>query len=265
MLVDRRPQICFLKMDIKGHLPIPCGTLYSRSHRTYQSHVSGLLFTPPPPPAVQICSDRRFSIPMSAPQLRLSLFNFIPQEIPPLFVLLCWDGYSLSAVSRLALLTVTLHSIHLISGRCNLGWELMNSCLHCSIWNVAPICHSPVGTPPIMISTPPHGNHDYIPSSTPLPGLTLLCFVLHTIPQILVLHPQYELSSIPVSDPQPRFGAVLFHSMLLQHLLCTLLFPTALPIWCSTSPGGCSPFSYTYCLSNPHIDSQLANITLHLY
>jgi len=69
--------------------------------------------------------------------------------------------------------------------------------------------------------------------------MALRHFLSHSLPLILALLCQYGHFSIPVN-------ALLFHSTLLQHLLCTLLFNTALPIWCYSFPGSCSPVSSKY-------------------
>jgi len=70
----------------------------------------------------------------------------------------------------------------------------------------------------------------------------------------------------PIGTPQPRFGALHFHSTLLQHLLCTPLSHTAFPVWSSSVPGSCSLFrpNISCSLWNPHLNLLTANFRLHL-
>jgi len=143
----------------------------------------------------------------------------------------------------------------------NLWRELLKSQQHCSVWIVA------VPSLSALLSLPPPYRWSSIPIGAPLAGLVLLYNIPHYWPaHVSALLCQYGCSSNPISTPQPRFGTLLFYSTPLQHLLCTSLFHTALPIWHSSFAGSCSPFhpNISYCLSNPHLDSQLAHVSLHL-
>jgi len=52
------------------------------------AHINHTLLGHLIPPAVQLCKDRRSTIPIGAPEPRLTLFDFIPHSIPPLSTLL---------------------------------------------------------------------------------------------------------------------------------------------------------------------------------
>jgi hypothetical protein len=77
-------------------LSIPYDKVYSRSHCTHQSHISGPLQTPPPPPAMwhKLHHDGRSSIPISASHHRFTLFYILSQSILPLSALLRRDRHS---------------------------------------------------------------------------------------------------------------------------------------------------------------------------
>jgi len=96
------------------------------------------------------------------------------------------------------------------------------------------------GSSSILPGAPLLGEHSSIPISVPLPGLMLLYVILDSGP------PPVRCSSISVSTPHRRYDNLLFHPMLLQYLLCTPLFHTALPIWRSSVLGSWSPFSSEY-------------------
>jgi hypothetical protein len=71
--------------------------------------------------------------------------------------------------------------------------------------------------------------------------------------------------SILIGTTQPRCGS-LFHPVPLQHLPCTFLFHTALPILTLCLSWVVAPLFYLsdHCLPITHWDSQLANISVHL-
>jgi len=118
-----------------------------------------------------------------------------------------------------------------------------------------------------LFGGPPWGEHSSIPIGAPLPGLGAplpwlvpLYFIPLSwpTPTFLALLHQSERSTIPIGAPQHRFGTLLFHSVLLQHStshLAILVSLVAGPL--------CYP-NWLYCLSNPHVDSQVATISLHL-
>jgi len=133
------------------------------------------------------------------------------------------------------------------------------------------------------------GEHSSLPIGASHSWLAPIYFITYSSPPLLALLHQMECFSITISAPQPRVDSLLFLFTLLQHLLSTPLFHTALPIWCSafslstphlaccfftkySTPGApvfllVAPLFHlniSYCLSNPHWDVQLANMSLHL-
>ena len=114
-----------------------------------------------------------------------------------------------------------------------------------SVWIVALVLHSILLTP-----SPPfrHSSagisliNPHLSTSARI-GAPLFHATLLTPPPLLVLLQYYGSFSITVGTPQPRSGAVHFHSMLPQHLPCTPLFRSVLRIWHSSVPGCSSPFS----------------------
>lgn len=135
-------------------MPIFSDTLYSGWHRTRKMQISGPLHAPPPP-IEQIPEARPTSIPIGAHQPRLMLFNTILQSVPSLSALLCWDTYS--SITSVQLGTSLFHSVLCtpLPTLLSLVWELINSHLCSSGWNVVQILDSALWTPPHFGAPPP--------------------------------------------------------------------------------------------------------------
>jgi len=142
MPVERRPQWCFLKMNIEVHFAQPLWQILLQkplhSSITHWWAVSN----PPPPPhsAVQLRYDRSSSIPVGTPQCLLALLNACrhsskpvgtpqpgftlfyctPQSIPSLSALLRWDRHSFIP-------SVLIGAPLFVSTLLCLGWELLDS------------------------------------------------------------------------------------------------------------------------------------------
>jgi len=129
------------------------------------------------------------------------------------------------------------------------------SLLYCILYSLLPTPHC--GITPLW-------KHSTIHIGSFLLGLVLFYCIPHSVPPIVAFLCHDGCSSIPVGAPQPWLSARPYRSALIQPLLFTLLSHHALPISYTSLPGGCSPFSSTYCLSNPDLDLQLANIWFHL-
>jgi hypothetical protein len=124
MPVERRPQLCFLKMNIEVHLSIPYEKIYSGSHCTHRSHISGPLQTKTPPPTPPCGAN---SARIGAPHPRFTLFYLLQQSIPPLSALLRRDRHSLipSVLIRAPLFHSALDTP--ISALLSPRWGLLNS------------------------------------------------------------------------------------------------------------------------------------------
>ena len=103
--------------------------------------------------------------------------------------------------------------------------------------------------------------------STPQSPSVLLCLDWRSINSLLtpdpppcsLLLPKFGRFSIPIGAPQHGFGTLHFHSVLLQHSTSHLALLLSLVAGYLFHP------TISYCLSNPTLDLQLANISLHLY
>ena len=156
---------------------------------------------------------QRSSAGIGTPQSPLSwlvLLYFIPRSIPPFLCSSAWDG-----------------SASIPTGALQSGLLLLYS-----------IPHSLPTIP--LFGVPPLGEHSSFPIDAPLPGLgaplprlTLLDFIPPSWPPPF-RRCSASLASIPIGARQHRLGTLLFNSALLQHLWCTPLFHTALPIWRSS-------------------------------
>jgi len=225
MAVSWRSQLCLPKMNIEVHW----------AHHLWYILVRNPLHPPPPhspPPPLQYDSTRigvskswsalfnsrrRFSIYIGAAIFH-SMVNSSSVSAPPLRyplrIPLCVDWYSL------------------------IWFRTRNHTFHCStvcdrsssIHTASYIMQSPLLTycfPALCCC-----NSTYHSQSV------LLC--LDRCPSIALLTP----SPHPFGAPQLRFDAHLFHSALLQNLLCTPLFHTALPIWRSCHRWFCFPSEF---------------------
>jgi len=230
--------------------PIPWDRFYSRSHFTIDHTFAATSY--PHPPAVQLHSNRHFSILVGAPQPRLTLFYFIPQLIPPLSALLYSIPHSIPPFPRSSaqdgssshptgahIMHSTLLTHHL---SVLLRWDK-----HCSIPSVL-LCLDWLSC--ISFST-------HLP---PPPLSVLLNFIPHSLTP--------PLSALLSLDSMlfffiPRFSNT-FH--------VTPLFHTTLPILVLlVSPGSCSHYS-SECIILPlvlpfrfaasqHLTTRLVDIT----
>jgi hypothetical protein len=170
---------------------------------------------------------------VGAPQPRLNLFNFIPQPIPALS----------------ALIYPIPHSIP--SFPCSLARDGSSS-----IPTGTLIIHSTLFTHPILALLC-WDKLCSIPSGTPLRGLAVPYFISHflTAPASFG-SPQFHSAFVSCSSfgtTQLRFDSLLFHSTLLQHLLCCSSFSHNTPhLALLISPGSCSHFS-SGCIILRHI------------
>ena len=172
--------------------------------------------------------DRYSSIPISASYSRLRLFYFITNSIPPFH----------AAQFPSALLWYGWHTLIAFCSRlphyCPAQFSTAHLGLDCSLY--IEFC-TPYPTPPpplpIWHSSPSMG--------APQSPLVLLSIDFALFNPHWCSADKIWRSSLPVGALQPIFGA-LFHSVLLQHLLCTSLFHTALPIWPSSFPWWLLPF-----------------------
>jgi len=132
-------------------------------------------------------------------------------------------------------------------------------------WIGSPPCHSTILNPTSF------GAPQYYPALLHPPFLALLNFILHCLtPPLSAL-----LNFIP-HCLTPRLSALVSLNLTLfffiprfSNTFCgTHLFHRTLPIWHSSLPLVVVPIFHlnvSYCLSYPHLGSQLANISLHLW
>jgi hypothetical protein len=132
MPLERRPQLCILKMNIEVHMSIPYDKIYSGSHCTHQSHISGPLQhkkTPSLPPTMRrkLRQDRRSCIPVGPAHPRFTPIYLLSRSIPPLPALLHRDRHSFipSALIRAPLFHSALDTP--ISALLSVRWALLNS------------------------------------------------------------------------------------------------------------------------------------------
>jgi len=174
---------------------------------------------------------------VGAPQTRLTSFDFSQQSIPPCPVA---SDENCGNPTR----------------ACQYGLSL----LYCIPYSLPP---------PPLFGTPQLGYHSSIPIWAPLPGLVHLCFMRHSWPP-----PPFWCSSNTMgasqsplalrSLDQALFISIPCYPNTFRVLLCSAqYFASGTPLFLVV-PLHFHP-TISYYLSNPHVDSQWAKISMHLW
>jgi len=152
MEVERRLQVCFLKMNFEVHFVHPLW--WSLLRKPLHSAITHLCAASNPPPPLspqhvaQLRYDKCSSIPVGTPQPRFTLFYILPQSIPPLSVLLHLDRDS-SIPSVLISSPQFVSVLHTpISAVLRAGYNLLDSHWRSLVRIFAPILESALVTHP---------------------------------------------------------------------------------------------------------------------